>query len=70
MRHITEKKKLPDKYIKWLVELDKNKLVSECSSRSMARILNKKIEKDHIKDSKGQQMTISYRTVNKILNKY
>ena len=64
------KKKLPVKYIKWLVGAAKNRPVSECSSRIMARIINKKLKKDKIKDSDGNQLTIGYRTVNNILNKF
>ena len=48
----------------------KNRPVSECSSRIMARIINKKLKKDKIKDSDGNQLTIGYRTVNNILNKF
>ena len=40
------KKKLPIKYIKWLVEVAQNRPVSECSSRIMARIINKKYKND------------------------
>ena len=58
------------KYIKWLLEVAENRLVSECSSRNMARVINKKLKKDHIKDSNGSQLTIGYRTINKILNKF
>ena len=64
------KKKLPIQYIKWLVKLASNKLVSECSSRIITRILNKKLKQDKVKDNKKKQLTIGYRTVNKILNKF
>ena len=64
------KKKLPLKYIKWLVEVAQNRPVSECSSRIMARIINKKFKKDKIKDYEGRQLTIRYRTINNILNKF
>ena len=64
------KKKLPTKYIKWLVEIASNRPVSECSSRNMARVLNKKLKKEKITDSKKRQLTIGYRTINKILNKF
>ena len=36
----------------------------------MTRIINKKLKKDHIKDSMGNQLTIGYRTINNILNKF
>ena len=64
------KKKLPMKYINWLVNAAQNRPVSECSSRMMTRILNKKLKKDKIKDNQGSQLTVSYRTINNILNKF
>ena len=62
--------KLPVKYIHWLVEKAANRPVSECSSRHMTRLLNRKLKNDKIKDSNGNQMTLGYRTINKILNKF
>ena len=64
------KKKLPIKYIKWMIDISKDKPVSECSSRNMSRIINKKLKEDHVKDSKGVQLKIGYRTVNNLLNKF
>ena len=64
------KKKLPIKYIKWLINKASNRPVSECSSRNMARILNRELKREKIKDSKERQLTIGYRTVNNILNKF
>ena len=64
------KKKLPVKYIKWLVRTAQNRPVSECSSRTLARIINKKLKKGKEKDSEGNQLTIGYRTINTILNKF
>ena len=58
------KKKLPLKYMKWLVSMAENRLVSECSSRNMARVLNKELKKDRVKNSKEKQLKIGYRTVN------
>ena len=36
----------------------------------MARVLNKKLKKEKITDSKNKRLTIGYRTINKILNKF
>ena len=36
----------------------------------MARILNRELKREKIKDSKERQLTIGYRTVNNILNKF
>ena len=36
----------------------------------MAKVLNYKLKKDRVKNTKGKQLKIGYRTVNKILNKF
>ena len=64
------KMKLPQKYIKWIVEMAKDKPDSQFSSRYLARLFNKKLKKDHVKDSKGNPLKIGHITVNKILNKF
>ena len=44
------KMKFPQKYIKWIVEMAKDQPISQFSSRHMARLLNKKLKKDSVKD--------------------
>ena len=64
------KMKLPQKYINWIVEMAKDKPVSEFSSRYLARLVNKKLKNDRVKDSKGNPLKIGHVSINNILNKF
>ena len=48
----------------------KDKPVSQFISRYLARLVNKKLKKDCVKDSKGNPLKIGHVTVNNILNKF
>ena len=61
--------KLPENYINEIVKLASNKTTSQMPGGLIANKINEKLKNNNILDKKGKTLTISKRSVNRILKK-
>jgi len=61
---------LKEEYIQKIILWEKNKTISQRSCRKIAMMLNSVLKNTGEVDGNGNQITISFNTVNNILKKY